>query len=97
MADYAKQGYRRISRKYGMISRIDRPDWKEHLAAKHSPWDPEAGMKWVNGIGDGMAADFYRRVHSEDVLEIGAKEALSIPTSNHDPIGYVPKDGEQSG
>lgn len=81
-SDYEKQGYRITSRKYGMISRIDRDDWKEYMAEKHAPWDIEEGRKWVRVLGDLHAADHYRRVYSKDTLEIGSKALkLKIPNS----------------
>src|ERR1039458_9705438 len=75
--DYAAAGYRIVSRKYGMISRLDRDDWKEYMAEKHAPWDIEEGRKWVRALGDLHAADHYRRVYSKDTLEIG-KRALTL-------------------
>lgn len=83
-------GYRRISRKYGIVSRIDRPDWREVLAAYH-PY----GMAWVNGMSIGEAADHYRRRRSNDKLEIG-DVALLVPKSNFDPVGYVPDPGNSA-
>ena len=81
--DYAAEGYRVVSRKYGMISRIDRKDWKEYMAKQHAPWDAEGeGIKWVQLLGDRAAADHYRRVYSKDTLEIGRKAlTLKIPNS----------------
>lgn len=40
-ASLVKQGYRRTSRKYGHISRVDRPDWLEYLKEKML-WSYEA-------------------------------------------------------
>ena len=77
-------GYRRTSRKHGMISRIDRPDWQEFLARK--------GM--LVGPGrEGNGADHYRRVYSKDTITlVPLSLALEVPTSGHDPVGFIPKD-----
>lgn len=68
-------GYCPVSNKFRMLSRLDRPDWLEHMAFKQTggfPGDPaknqEDGLRWARGLGPG-AADFYRRVHSKDVLD----------------------------
>ncbi len=78
-------GYRRTSRKYGIISRVDRPDWKEFLARK--------GM--LIGPGrEGNGADHYRACYSKDKIELGtefAYLALEVPTSGHDAVGFIPK------
>lgn len=91
------QGYRRTSNRYGMVSRIDRPDWIEVLAAhlRRSPAE-----LYVPGEPDTPSAswmDYYRRVLSEDTLEIDPNEARRIPNSNWDPCGYTPKEGDQNG
>lgn len=81
-SDYEKKGYRIVSRKYGIISRIDREDWKEYMAEKHAPWDIEEGLAWIKHLGDLHAADFYRRCHSKDTVELGRKAlTLKIPNS----------------
>ena len=80
------QGYRRTSRKYGLISRIDRSDWREHMAAGHV-----SGMRWVKCLEQpsGSADNDYRRCISKDTLEISPSLSLKIPISDHDPIGFV--------
>ncbi len=86
MAKFVALGYRRTSRKYGIISRVDRPDWKEFLARK--------GM--LIGPGrEGNGADHYRACYSKDKIELGTEFAwlaLEVPTSGHDPVGFIPKD-----
>jgi hypothetical protein len=81
-------GYRRTSRKYGMVSRIDRPDWVQVLARhlRRAPAD-----FYVPGENEvqGNWCDYYRCVLSKDTLEIGPVLALRVPTSGHDPVGYV--------
>lgn len=45
-------GYRRTSRKFLGLCRIDRPDWREYMAFQHAPWDPAGeGMNWANSEG----------------------------------------------
>ena len=80
------QGYRRTSRAFGIVSRIDRKDWVEVLA-----------RRFMCNVADmdlttGSDQDFYRRVCSKDKLQLDPKLALKIPPSSHDPIGYIPKD-----
>ncbi len=80
-------GYRRISRTYGVVSRIDRPDWKEHMASTHP-----GGMDWVNCLlqTPGQAEDHYRRCHSNDKIELGQENGLKIPSAAYgDEPGYV--------
>ncbi len=72
-----RKGYRRTSNAHGMVSRVDRPDWKERLKEMypHSP-----------GV---LNPDFYRRCVSQDTLELHNDDAQKIPNSNHDMTGYV--------
>lgn len=84
------QGYRRISNRFRIISRIDHPDWKEYMAREHAPWDIEEGMQWVLNFRPGEAEDWYRRCLSKDILKNIPEEIYQeIPGSGHDPIGYV--------
>jgi hypothetical protein len=69
-----ESGYRSVSNRHRMVSRIDRPDWREHMARDHHRGfrgDPqrnlEEGMRWVRALGTG-AADHYRRVLSKDTV-----------------------------
>ena len=69
-----ESGYRSISNSSRGVSRLDRPDWREHMAREHTrgfPGDPrknfDEGMRWVEGLGEG-AADYYRSVLSKDKL-----------------------------
>lgn len=85
------QGYRRTSNKYGMVSRIDRPDWIEVLAKElhrapadfYVPGEPEPSGSWC---------DYYRRCLSKDTITLHVEVARQIPTSSHDPVGYIPKE-----
>jgi hypothetical protein len=81
------KGYCRVSIKYGMAARIDRPDWKEHMARQHSPWSEKEGMEWVAALGR-SAEDQYRRVYSKDVIELGNGRAKFLPTSHGTTTGY---------
>ena len=84
------QGYRCTSRRRGMAARVDRPDWREHMARLAVPWDPEGeGAAWVATLGE-RAADFYRRVYSKDVIKL-TFPCRSFPTSSGSPMGYVEK------
>lgn len=77
------QGYRRISNKHGMLSRIDRYDWKEFLASEGYYIGPQH---------EGSMADQYRRVYSKDVVELDPEIAKEVPSSGHDAIGFVDKE-----
>lgn len=87
-------GYTRISRRHGIIARVDRPDWREYMAYKHAPWDPLGqGMQWVLGMEDRAAADYYCGVHSKDRIE-------GVPLHVSDQLnktvdGYVAKPDEK--
>jgi hypothetical protein len=80
-----KRGYCRISRKFGLLSRIDCNNWRERLAAGHV-----RGMDWVKLLGDKSAADYYRRCASKDHLEVGKDAGLKFPTSGDGPTEYLP-------
>lgn len=86
---FAAMGYRRTSNAFGILSRVDREDWKEHMARLHSPWNHAEGREWANLPGLD-AADFYRRVHSKDKVTVPKTVSRLVPTSGHDPIGFVP-------
>lgn len=84
-----ERGYRRTSRKHGMVSRIDREDWIDILA-EHLILPRAELMKRIRGF-PGMWQDYYRRVLSKDKVTLNPPQlALHIPTSDRDPIGWVP-------
>lgn len=90
------QGYRKTSGKFGIVSRIDRADWKSFLAFEHTPWDVEQGMAWVECLGDQSAEDHYRRCYSPDQQELGRYMAHNFPTSGQcEPVGYLYKEGDK--
>lgn len=78
------QGYRRISNKHGIISRIDREDWVEYLLKKTNNDE-----KWIKAVGETLE-DFYRRVYSKDKITIG-NQAKKIPSSDFCTIGFLKK------
>lgn len=84
-----RYGYRVISRKFGILARIDRSDWKEVMAKEHAPWNIRGGRSWVQALGND-AYDHYRRCCSKDRIEVPLNIARKIPNSNHDTTGYVP-------
>lgn len=92
MSDVEKliaSGYARTSNRYKMVSRLDRPDWKEHMAASH----PD-GMDWVNRLGDRNAADWYRRCLSKDNIEgISPSQFKKFPPSDSGPTKYADRIG----
>lgn len=82
-------GYRRVSNRYRLVARIDRPDWIDILARDllRSPAE-----FYVPGAKEpaGMWADHYRRCFSRDTLTLDPDVFYQIPTSCHDPVGFVP-------
>ena len=56
------EGYRRVSRKYGTVSRLDRPDWYEYLLKKYPNWQ---------NMPRYQVADYYLRVCSKDTIDLG--------------------------
>lgn len=93
-------GYRRISRKHGIVARIDRADWLQVLAASmfRVPADfidPKTGAPAANWC------DHYRRVHSKDRLSLTGDcdfydrstprvlEHFMNVHDSHDAVGYV--------
>lgn len=92
-----RSGYRQTSSRFRLASRIDRPDWKEHMASKHAPWCAEEGMRWVELLG-ASAADHYRRVYSRDQIEVTEFDlkrmrewAQKVPDVYYDVIPRSPK------
>lgn len=81
------RGYRRTSRRYGMVSRIDRPDWIAVLADHLHLTVEEAHRRWR--LSPQQWEDFYRRVLSKDTITIGRIRALQVPPSADAHTGYV--------
>ena len=82
------KGYRRTSCRFGSISRVDRPDWREYMARKHAPWDINEGIAWVDSLGN-RAGDFYRRVLSKDHKDVGPEYAKFFPSSGKCDVDWV--------
>lgn len=90
--ELVRRGYRRVSRRFGVVARVDRPDWLQHLIDNNMGPHRE-DMRRVDTAR--LWADFYRRVVSADKIELDPPSlALNFPTSNDDPTGYVPKADE---
>lgn len=87
-----KAGYARVSNAHRHVSRIDRKDWKEHMASTH-PGGMDEGMAWVKALGR-HASDHYRRCHSKDQLIVGVSSYKKFPASGGGPDEYrpLPKD-----
>jgi len=82
------RGYRRTSNAYGLISRIDRPDWVEYMAEKMGR-APADFYNRATGKVDGMWCDHYRAVYSMDTHIVDLKRIHRIPTSGFDPVGFI--------
>lgn len=87
-----EQGYCRVSRRHMILSRIDREDWREHMARDHAPWDWKGdGMKWATSNG---MADHYRRCYSKDQMQLHPDCAalfLKFPGSGCGPEQFMGK------
>lgn len=77
---YEAQGYRVVSRKFGHIARIDRPDWVEHLRAK--------GLQKAAAYSQVCWEDHYRRCYTKSLV-IPTSISRLMKGSNHDYTGYV--------
>lgn len=85
------KGYAITSRKYRSANRLDRPDWREHMAKSHAPWDPTGdGMSWVRSLDQHghSAADFYRRCHGSDEITVPEHLVKYVAKSNTGPREY---------
>lgn len=71
----AAKGYAIISRASCWAARIDRQDWREHMAASHA-----SGMQWVKALG-ASAGDQYRRCQSRDVIVVPQSWVRLLPNS----------------
>jgi len=81
------QGYLKVSNKHCMLSRLDREDWKEHMAITHTPWSAEEGMSWVECL-DNDAEDHYRRCYSEDKITVPEDVYKLSDKSGWNTIGF---------
>jgi hypothetical protein len=81
------RGYRRISNKHGVVSRIDRADWIT-VIAQHLNRSPAELYVPGRHHPEPCWNDYYRRVLSKDQLKIG-KLVHDIPTSDFDAVGFI--------
>lgn len=65
-----------------LIARIDRPDWREHMADTNSK-----GAEWVFALGS-TAAHHYRKYYSKDVLVVTLGWISHMPNSDKGPMEY---------
>lgn len=79
------QGYRKVSSKHAIVSRIDRPDWKDRMARQGHP---------VHDEHPGRLEDQYRRVFTADKLQVSREVLVRIPSSGFAITGYCPKPGD---
>lgn len=95
-ASYAKMltdmGYRRTSNRHLMVSRIDRPDWIDHLANKMRC--APASFIVRDGSGEISAdwCDHYRRCYSEDKATVSERVFRLMRPSGNDKCGFVSVD-----
>ncbi len=83
---YIERGYARISSRYRIIARIDRPDWLAIVVRLiGAAWtDRGRGMRRTNQED----ADYYRRCVSRDRLTVGRAVFKQIPASMDAPYTY---------
>lgn len=72
-------GYRRISNRGKIVSRIDRDDWRQFMAQQHSR-SKETHRDWVISLGQ-RAEDHYLRCYSSDQLVLPEKLYRMTPGS----------------
>lgn len=90
-------GYRRTSSKHKLLSRIDRADWVTVLAAhlRRAPADlyilsQNLGAGYtMSDTPSGQWCDYYRRVLSNDSVEVSRAVATLVGGSSFDDCGYV--------
>jgi len=72
-----------INENFGIVARIDRPDWKEYMAARMFR-SVEEGLEFMSLQSDAQLADIYRRKFSQDTKVLDRAE-LSNYISSSDP------------
>lgn len=78
-------GYAGVSNKYGVVARIDRPDWVESLVSA-KPWHLAPVLTRNQAYS---LADSYLRSLSKDKLEgIGGEVYKELRRLNADPVTY---------
>jgi hypothetical protein len=87
------QGYRVTSIRHRRVTRIDRPDWLEHMAHQM-----RRSIADFTARGDmysmGGWCDHYRRVYSQDHLTVPKDYINKIPNSGWDQVSYIWKPGD---
>lgn len=88
------RGYRKTSNAYCIVSRIDRPDWLQWMAANLGGRGRAVADFYdtKTGLPSGSWCDHYRRVRSKDTLVIPREMIQAFPTSSFDNTGFVPQD-----
>lgn len=76
------QGYCCVSRKYGIVARVDNPNWQDILLRKYPNWRTAK-------ITEGQMADYYRRIFSKDDVELGRYWGGQFPSSSNNETGYI--------
>jgi len=90
------RGYLGISNRYGLVARIDRPDWIEYMAGQSFRSAAEYYVRTPDGRvtnDTGMWGEHYCRVHSRDQQEVpqGTYRALKALWAEHNSkIRYIP-------
>lgn len=84
-----KSGYAKVSNTHRIVSRIDREDWREHMAQEHTPWNPKVGIEWIESMGPRLAADQYRRCYSKDTRVVSSQEFKKLPSSGYGAIEFL--------
>jgi hypothetical protein len=74
LAELRAAGYLRVSRKYGYVARIDRPDW----------------LAWSEANDEPLSADYYRRTTSRDVIALPPELALELDSYGSGPAYRPP-------
>ena len=72
-----------INENFGIVARIDRPDWKEYMAARMFR-NVEEGLDFMSLQSDAQLADIYRRKFSQDT-KVLVRAELSNYISSSDP------------
>ena len=88
-----EMGYRRVSNKYGTVSRVDRPDWIHFLALELNI--PIEILSDIYNKRSNNYANHYRRVFSKDRVTLDPVLAKQIPSSDWDQVGYVEVEDEE--
>lgn len=70
-----------INENFGIVARIDRPDWKEYMAAGMFK-SVEEGLEFMSLQSDAQLADIYRRKFSQDTKTLGRAELYNYISSS---------------